>query len=512
MTIILIALITIVLLLSFYHVGRIVKYSRGEQSTALPTHPNQTLLDRIMSPKLQLHPNESCLMLLHNNLDAFAIRAITAYEAGRSLDLQYYIWHDDLTGRLLASEILTAADRGVRVRLLLDDINVRDDSLILRGFNAHPNISVRLFNPVSSRRSRFMRGLEMALRVYSINRRMHNKAWIVDGRIAIVGGRNIGDEYFDAAPKRNFFDADLLVGGKAVSDAEHIFDHFWNSRFAIPLEVFFTETIETLIESAEQMNALKTSDAAKPYLQKLLKTSSVNALFDGNWPIHWTQKAYVLSDPPEKILKKRQDEWVFSKIQSIFSDAKEKLNIVSPYFVPGKVGMNQFIDVSQKHVEINILTNSLAATDVFLVHGGYQHYRKWLLKMGVHLYELKPFGKTERSLLGSKGASLHTKACLVDDRIGFIGSFNFDQRSALLNTEMGVLFEESTITRALQKAFVIHSSFHYSYKLLLVDNKIRWQDTTDDDIPCLWTHEPHTKWWQRCMAKIISFLPLDSQL
>lgn len=501
-----------IVILSVYQVGHFLKYARGKPSFALVPQPDQTLLDRIMFPKLQVHPDESCLMLLQNNLDAFAIRAITAYEAGRSLDLQYYIWHDDLTGRLLANEILVAADRGVRVRILLDDINARDDSLVIRAFSAHPNINVRLFNPISSRRSPVMRALEMAFRIYSINRRMHNKVWIIDGRIAIVGGRNIGDEYFDAAPKRNFFDADLLIGGKALNDAEHIFDRFWNSRFSIPIEVFFRETLETLIECEAEMITLKNSDEAKPYLQKLLKADSVNSLFDGDWPVHWTTNAAVLSDPPEKIFKKRQKEWLFSKIESILYNAKDRLNIVSPYFVPGKIGMDLLRKIAKKRVHFNILTNSLAATDVFLVHSGYMHYRKHLLNMGAHIYELKPFGKTERSLLGSKGASLHTKACLVDEQVGFIGSFNFDQRSALLNTEMGVLFEEPEITRTLLREFIKHSSIYYSYTLLLVNNKVRWQEYNDKDTMYLWKHEPHTHWWQRWIAKLISILPLDSQL
>lgn len=512
MIIILIAFVLLILFFLLYLVGGIGKQSLAEPSYALPIEKHTTPLDIIMQAKLDKHPGESCLMLLQNNVDAFAMRAITAFEAGRSLDLQYYLWHDDLTGKLLGSEILAAAERGVRVRLLIDDMNVRNNSLLLRALNAHRNINVRLFNPICIRRNRLMRIAEMLLSLFSINRRMHNKAWIVDGRIAIVGGRNIGDEYFDAAAKRNFFDADLFVGGVAVNDAVAIFDNFWNSQVAVPLEVFFHQQSDKFADHLNKMDTVKASQAAKPYLQTLLETPSVNALFDGNWEIHWTKNVFILSDPPEKILNQRQSEWLFAKVKPILSEVKEKINLISPYFVPGKIGMRALLAACKKNIDISILTNSLAATDVLLVHGGYQHYRKQLLMMGIHLYELKPFGKTERTLLGSKGASLHTKACLIDNRIGFIGSFNLDQRSAMLNTEMGVLFEEIALTKVLQNAFIIHSSTLYSYKLLLIEDKIRWQDISEEEVACFWDDEPQTRWWQRVVAKIISYLPLDSQL
>lgn len=512
MVITLIALLLVILLFVLYNLGRMAEHTYGDPSYTIPIENAQTLIDRIMEPKLEGHPDESCLMLLQNNLDAFAIRAIMAYEAGRSLDLQYYIWHDDLTGRLLASEVLSAADRGVKVRLLLDDMNVRDGSILPRVFNSHPNIHVRLFNPICIRRNRLMRAAEMLLSLFSINRRMHNKAWIVDGRIAIVGGRNIGDEYFDAATKRNFFDADLFIGGLAVSDAAKIFDNFWNSQFAVPLDAFFSESEEILVARLNEIHATKTSDAAGPYLKKLLETPSVNALFDENWQIYWTKNIYVLSDPPEKIAKHQQNDWLFPKLKPILASAKEKLNLVSPYFVPGRGEMDELFMGYEKALDIHILTNSLAATDVLLVHGGYERYRKQLLLMGVHIYELKPFGKPGRSFLGSNGASLHTKAYLIDDRVGFIGSFNFDRRSAMLNTEMVVLFEAPEITKALQKAFMMHSNPLYSYKLRLKDNKIYWQDVNDDGTFRLWDHEPQTKLWKRCIAKIISYLPIDSQL
>jgi len=203
--------------LSVYGYGVFAKQVKGEPSQVLPIDEQAlTTLDKALIPLCEAHPEQSGLVMLQDNLDAFAVRAVTAREAGRSLDLQYYIWHDDLTGRLLGLELLAAADRGVRVRLLLDDITTHNRSSMLSALTRHPNIDIRIFNPTRARDTGFKRGMELALRVLSANRRMHNKAWIADNQVAIVGGRNIGDEYFDASPSINFFDMDILLGGKAV--------------------------------------------------------------------------------------------------------------------------------------------------------------------------------------------------------------------------------------------------------------------------------------------------------
>ena len=211
---------------------------RGRGASRPPSPPvaeQATPLDRLVLPMIRARPGQSGLMLLDGNLDAFAIRALAARRAGRSLDLQYYIWRNDLTGRLLAGELVEAADRGVRVRLLLDDINTRGYDKTLLALDAHPSIAVRLFNPSRNRDGALRRGLEMLLRAVTVTRRMHNKAWIADGRLAVVGGRNVGDAYFDAAATANFRDLDLLVLGPAVQQAEAIFDSYWNSSAVIPI-------------------------------------------------------------------------------------------------------------------------------------------------------------------------------------------------------------------------------------------------------------------------------------
>src|SRR5690606_747891 len=220
--------------LSLYFYGRFAESARGGVVMALPLAGDQTPIDRAVAPLTDARPGQTGMVILGDNLDAFAVRAMTARSAGRSLDLQYYIWHDDFTGNMLHHEALLAADRGVRVRLLLDDMNVHGSHSVLASLDSHPLIEVRLFNPTRSREGTLARGAELLLRFFSLNRRMHNKIWLADGRVAVVGGRNIGDEYFDAAADVNFTDTDVAVVGTAARQAGAEFDSYWNSRSPIP--------------------------------------------------------------------------------------------------------------------------------------------------------------------------------------------------------------------------------------------------------------------------------------
>ena len=256
-------------LLTLYSYGRFAERAQGEPSTALAVSDNGTPLDTLAVPLATERPGQSGLMLLDGNLDAFAIRALTARRAGRSLDLQYYIWKDDLTGRLLVGEIVKAADRGVRVRLLLDDINAYGHDRTYLALESHPNITVRLFNPSRAREGAIRRAIEMLLRAVSATRRMHNKAWIADGRLAVVGGRNIGDAYFDAAPAANFRDLDLLLLGPAVRQTEAIFDDYWNSRAVIPIAALGNPRGDDLPELRRELAGLQAKEEVRPYLDRV---------------------------------------------------------------------------------------------------------------------------------------------------------------------------------------------------------------------------------------------------
>ncbi len=498
--------------LSLYGYGRFADRQRGPVSHALPATAVATPIDRVVAPLQQAHADQTGMVILSDNIDAFAVRALTARAAGRSLDLQYYIWHADFTGNLLHNELLRAADRGVRVRLLLDDMNIHGSDSVLAALDSHPMIEIRLFNPTRAREGTLMRGVEMVLRMFSINRRMHNKAWIADGRIAVVGGRNVGDEYFDAARDTNFMDMDAAVMGPTVQQAERNFDAYWNSPNALPLAALVTATPQALEALRGSLDAGMASARAHPYVERLRRSPSVQALMQGDRPVHWLAHARIVSDPPEKADgAEPQADWMTPILIGAMAHAQRELKVISPYFVPGDEGMRWIGDLRRHQVRVNILTNSLAANDVVAVHSGYADYRVPLLQQGVRLHELKPMGKPDGSLFGSSGASLHTKAFVVDDTSGFIGSFNLDPRSMNLNTEMGLLFEDRTVTAELERLYNHKVSAPVSYRVTLEQGALRWHDDAAQP-PRIWTREPEASVWRRSAAKMLGWLPLDSQL
>lgn len=500
-------------LAALYSYGRFARQAQGEPSSVLSLAEDATPLDRFVAPLLREHPGESGLALIASNLDAFAMRALAARHAGRSLDLQYYIWKDDLTGRLLAGEIVKAADRGVRVRLLLDDINAIGRDPAYLAMARHPNIDIRLFNPSRTRTGTIRRAAEMLLRAVDMNRRMHNKAWIADGRVAIVGGRNVGDAYFDAAEESNFRDLDLLLYGEAVEQTGEIFDRFWNSGVVIPIEALGKEgSEEDLSRLRESLAGWAESEQARPYFERLTQSEWVRAMISGKGPIHWTRQATVLSDPPEKARGGGRESWLIAGVIPALRSAKQRAEITSPYFIPGVAGTEALVGLVSEGVDLEILTNSLAATDVVAVHGSYAHYRKALLEGGVKLFELRPDARQEElSLFGSSGASLHTKAFAVDGRTGFVGSLNFDPRSVSLNTEMGVLFEDEALAGEMHAVFAEETAPANSYRVLLEDGALIWLDESRAP-PLRLGSEPEAGFWRRMMATIVGWLPIESFL
>lgn len=499
-------------LIAVYSYGRFAKQARGEPSSALLVAEHDTLLDQIVSARLKEHPDESGLLLVTSNLQAFAIRALAARSAGRSLDLQYYYWKGDLTGGLLARELIAAADRGVRIRVLLDDINTKGNDFTYLALNSHPNIEIRLFNPSRSRASGLRRGIEMALRAFSVTRRMHNKAWIADGRIAIIGGRNIGDAYFDAAETSNFRDMDLALLGPIVQQAETVFDEYWNSSVVLPINSLWGSRKGNLRKKRAYLETLVSSDSAQPYLRRLHEEKSAEFLLSGKKSIHWTASARIVSDPAEKAISAARECWLLNTIFPVVNAATSELHIISPYFIPGDEGVAALQKLAAAGTKVSVLTNSLAATDVVAVHGAYANYRMLLLSAGIHLYELRPqIVHQGVALFGSKGASLHTKAFTVDGKSSFIGSFNFDPRSVSLNTEMGVLFDDAVLTAEVNAVFADEILPTSSYKLSLQNGEIAWQNGPGASAEML-DSEPGASIWRRIAATIIGLLPIESQL
>ena len=484
----------------------------GAPSHALALRTDQTEIDRELAPMLAANPGKTGVLLLADGLDAFAARTIATRKAGRSLDLQYYIWHDDLTGHLLAREVHDAAERGVRVRMLLDDLNAEGLDPQLMTLDAHPNIELRLYNPFRNREG-FERMLEMIQRVFSINHRMHNKAWIADGRVAVIGGRNIGEEYFSADAEVNFRDLDLLLFGPAVRQASTIFDEYWNSAAAVPIAALNRKTPEELQAMLAGVDLEARQAEAQPYLQRVAQSQAVRAYQRRALDPHWTANVQVVADPPLKWRDDNRDDWLATRLTDMLATTRHKAFVISPYFVPGDEGVAGFAGLVRRGADVGIVTNSLAANDVPAVHSGYAGYREELLAQGVQLYEMKARGHTESAgVFGSSGASLHTKALVVDDARGFVGSFNLDPRSIDLNTEMGVLFEDRAIAIDLRNEYLRLTDPALSYWVYLnADGEVRWLDRAQQP-PVALTQEPDTSVWQRGLVTVLGWLPIESQL
>ncbi len=491
---------------------RLMPPATGAPGHALPVVPGQTALDRELEPLLARQPGKTGAILIPDGLDAFAARAMSARQAGRSLDLQYYIWHDDLTGHLLMYEAWKAAERGVRVRMLLDDINTSGKDASLLALDAHENIEIRVYNPFRNRDG-VGRVIEMVQRMFSITYRMHNKAWIADNRVAIVGGRNVGIEYFDAHNQTNFRDLDVLLFGPAVAQASGIFDTFWNSDAVVPIAELNRKPQRKLEAVLAGIKEEANGRVARRYLDRVDLSPNVRAYLAQELTPYWTDRIRVLSDPPLKWKDNQPGEYLVAELFEVVRGTQEKALLISPYFVPGNEGVAALAAlVRERDAHVGVVTNSLAANDVVAVHGGYANYRKDLLRTGVKLYEMRPqVSQPGASLFGSSGASLHTKAFVVDDRHGFIGSFNIDPRSIELNTEMGVLFEDGPLAVALRNEYLRLAGAGQSYWVYLEDDELRWLDRATDP-PTVLDREPESGWWPRVVARVVGWLPVESQL
>ncbi|MET0815249.1 MAG: phospholipase D family protein [Pseudoxanthomonas sp.] len=492
--------------------NRLAPPATGEPGEALPLQAAQTAIDRDLAPLLAAHPGKTGAIFLGDGLDAFAARAISARKAGRSLDLQYYIWHNDLAGRLLAREAHDAAERGVRVRILLDDMNAAGLDPHLLAMDAHPDIELRLYNPFRNRQSAG-RAFELLRRLFSMNHRMHNKAWIADGRAAIIGGRNIGEQYFSADPEANFRDLDLLLFGPAAAQASALFDAYWNSAAAVPIATLGASDPEALRTLLAGVYRDASGEGARRYLDRVADSELMRDYDHHALRPHWSEGIEVVADPPVKWAGDNRSGWLVERLTRMISSASREALVVSPYFVPGEDGVARLAALTGRGTRVGIVTNSLAANDVYAVHSGYAAYRERLLRQGVELYELRtnPGPRTAPVFFG-KRASLHTKAFVLDGVRGFVGSFNVDPRSKNLNTEMGVLFEDPAMARRLRDEYLRLTDPALSYRLLLnEEGELRWLDSTQAS-PVLLESEPDASRWRRALARMSGWLPIESQL
>jgi putative cardiolipin synthase len=473
-----------------------------------------TKLDAAIGPAEARHPGQSGFRLVREGPEAFAIRSRTAFAAGRSLDVQTYIWHNDGTGSYLGYRVLEAADRGVKVRLLVDDMDARSKNYGFAALDAHPNIDVRMFNPFESRAGALSLIFEAVGSFERINRRMHNKTWIADNRIAIVGGRNLGDEYFGASDEVNFVDLDFAMVGPIVRQASESFDKYWNSPLAYPMAILAPEAVtpEALENLRAQFKAWVPTESQQRYAAELSQDDEVQRLIAGDWPMEWTGKFKFVSDDPLKALGQGgglAGSQVLSLLGPAVKGSRRNVSILSPYFVPGEAGTQAFVDTAKAGSDVRILTNSLAANDVAAVYGGYSEWRVQLLEGGVKLWELKPESgsKVKSSLFGSSGASLHTKALTIDGSIVFVGSYNLDPRSTSLNCEQGVFVDNDVIASQLEQLFASETTGERAWEVTLVDGKLRWSDGKKT-----WDDTPEASFGRKFQAWAARVLPVSSQL
>ncbi|MFN3725676.1 MAG: phospholipase D family protein [Allosphingosinicella sp.] len=454
--------------------------------------------------------------LLPGAHEAFAARAALARAAKRSIDAQYYIWHADLTGSLLFGELFAAAERGVRVRLLLDDHNTPGLDPIVAALDAHPNIEVRLFNPFRIRKPRLLGFLTDFRR---LNRRMHNKSFTVDGEATIVGGRNVGDEYFGAGEGALFVDLDVLAVGPVVEEVSNDFERYWTSAPAHPT----SKVVAPL--RAGQPDEVRSRLAAKANDPKALAyMAAVGDLpQSGQLPFEWAPVRMV-SDNPVKVLgRARRRELILRKMVATMGEPRRRIDLVSGYFVPTRSGTRSLTALARRGIEVNILTNALEATDVPIVHAGYAKWRRKLLRAGVRIFELRrpdaaarpprparsrPGSGSAASRLGGAGSALHAKTFLVDGERLFVGSFNFDPRSANLNTELGFVIASPALAEGIQSDLQRLAPARAYEVRLSPEDRLYWVERRDGgnvrhDI------EPGASRWRRLAVRFLSRLPIE---
>jgi putative cardiolipin synthase len=493
----------------------------GRKETFAYPDTGDTLLGREISREGAAHPpGESGFHLLGNGLDAFVARAVLAHFAERSIDVQYYLYHDDLVGRLLTWQLLQAADRGVRVRLLVDDMDLagRDPGAV--ALDSHPNVEVRIFNPFSRKTGRTSQFLT---RYGSVTRRMHNKSFTVDSQATILGGRNIGNEYFEADPDLAFADLDVLGVGPVARDVSVAFDRYWNSELAYPVSVLVGEppTPEEIGRMRQQLNEFAAAQVDSAYLRALRNSGLADKMRKNQVRYSWGE-AVVVYDRPEKMLHDagEKEYQLAPQLKPYVEGVRKELIVFSPYFVPGEAGTAFLTSLAARGVRVRILTNSLASNDVSVVHAGYARYRKPLLRGGVELHEMnRKLTREQREEKtgtgGSSKASLHAKSFVYDRRQVFIGSMNLDPRAVIHNTEIGVVLTSPEIAQGMGEWFdrnVGKLAFRLELKRGPDGSETLLWHGTADGTPQTFDVDPYTGFWQRLGIGFLGLLPIESQL
>ncbi|MDB6068257.1 MAG: phospholipase D/Transphosphatidylase [Pedosphaera sp.] len=501
---------------------------RPEWSERRPVDTQGTTWAQTVAPQAAEHPGSSGVELVRYGLDALSARLALIDTAERTLDLQYYIWLPDSVGQLLAERVLSAADRGVRVRILLDDIGGTASDKVLLAMNAHTNVEVRIFNPIANRRFRKVSSL---LEFGRVNRRMHNKSFTADTTVTILGGRNIAEGYFAVGEDTRFVDYEVIAAGPAVKDVAKMFERYWYSPSAIPIQALNPKKEISPAKLAEARANLTEKVNVTTNLPgfKVVRASDVGAAVSRHdLPLEWGP-VRLLSDLPEKVTTDPDDPstHLLPALRAEVDKTTSELLLVSPYFVPGEKGVEYLRSLRRRGVRVVVLSNSLAANDVTPVHAGYRRYRKPLLRAGVEMWEIKP--NVEIRVAKGQGAAppqsksgarstLHAKSLIFDRKALFVGSFNLDPRSAALNTEMGLIIQIPDLAQTTAQALEEQLP-QSAYRVEFVPGSgpckecghIVWL-SQENGREVRYAHEPHATFSQRVKAFLYRFLPIESQL
>ena len=453
--------------------------------------------------------SDSLCFPLGDARESFLSRIGLAQLAEHSIDAQYYLFHDDESGRGLLSVLIDAAERGVQVRLLLDDRDLKGrDALLARLATDIDNLEIRVFNPLWIRS---VRPLDYILRFPRSSRRMHNKSFTVDATACIVGGRNIGDEYFGVDARISFTDYDMLAAGQVANDVVTQFDEYWYGGLSLEC----ASLVEPASDKAYRQWLHQVRQAGQRFVRE---TGEARELPSDQLMRHrldaCTCETELLCDPPEKVMSRLFDTEgsLAPDVMKLMQSARKTLLISSPYLIPGSWGMDLFRELRERDVEITVLTNSFAANDVLAVHAGYIDYRKQMVELGIRMYEFKPDIDPEQrhlKLLGSKRSSLHAKTFIIDSERLFVGSFNLDPRSAIHNTEMGIVFDNAGLAGRLHGSLTDRLE-EIAYHLKLGESKqLQWEECSDKNDTVLHDLEPNTTVWQRLGVYLLSWLPVE---
>jgi len=482
-------------------------YARTE-STAFQLHES-TGLGKDLAALAAEHPGQSGVAIIRRGRPAFTARVVLADLAEQTLDVQYFLWESDATGRILADHLMRAADRGVRVRILIDDVNLKDRDAGIAALDAHPNVEIRLFNPFAHRGSHLVGFLVDFARV---NHRMHNKLMVMDNALAIVGGRNMSDPYFEVDPRANFRDLDIAAAGPVVRDLSKVFDRFWNGEWSVPIAALVDRPYGEADLSAHMQRireAIAKQDYPHPLDQDVaaLKSELLTLVRGFVWAPAYAvyDDPATISDPSQRVMR----TLLFQR----FDRLQTELLIESAYFIPLDRGVAKLKELVDRGVRVRVLTNSLASNDVISAFAGYSKRREALVRNGIELYELRPEPGPVRKRLfgGGSKAGLHTKAIVFDRTDVFIGSFNLDARSSAINTEAGLYVESSALAAQVMEFMNEGVDPDVSFRVQLDRGKLYWV-AEDEGTPLRYDKDPMTSFPQRFGAGFIRLLPVDTQL